>query len=138
MNRSKSIGADNLRKAGIRQYESPYIFQGEVIGFPFSLADLVSAKMDFLIPEKMGIYHLFLAGRVVYIGMSKSLKSRLLYHLNDKLMYFDSVLWFCTEDLGLDDDKCPLKKTLELEANMIKMVMPPLNTQHFVKNSTMS
>lgn len=123
----RGVGVNLLENMGIRVYKRPFLCNGIEIGYPFNLNDLVKKGLSDLIPESLGIYHLFYEGRLVYIGMSKKIKGRLLYHLKSKDMVFDSVLWFCTRNLCKEN---PIKKTLDIEAKMIKYHKPNLNTQY--------
>lgn len=115
------IGSSIMK--GIKHASNPFVYNGEVIGLPFNLQQTIDKFGKEIIPSKMGLYHLFLDDRLVYIGMSKNLKGRLLYHLKDQDMVFDNVLWFVSDEIGLD-----LEETLTKEKWMIKYHKPPLNT----------
>jgi hypothetical protein len=104
----------------IPHYKEPYIYKGFTIGYPFDLTVALSSWGKDIIPSEQGIYHLFYKGNLVYIGMSKSLRGRLLYHVNDVDKVFDAVLWFTMKDKSLED-------ILTIETNMIKKFTPALN-----------
>ena len=118
------IGEDLLE--GISK-AAPFVFNGERIGVPFNLQQLVDAYGKEIIPDQLGIYHLFFEDQLVYIGMSKSIRGRLRMHLKDKDMPFNNVLWFCSKNYpgGLT-----IKQTLTIEYNMIKKFKPVLNSMH--------
>lgn len=102
-----------------------FVYDGIKVGTPFDLEQAVAVYGRDVIPNKLGIYHLFLEDRLVYIGMSKNLQGRLMYHLKDKSMIFNYCLWFCADVFGYT-----LEDVLRLERNMIKTHCPPLNTQY--------
>lgn len=106
--------------------DEPFTYKDRVIGYPFDLHSLVSTYGKEIIPDKLGIYHLFLDERLIYIGMSKNLKERLLYHLNSNDMPFNYCLWFVLEEMSL-------KRVLLIEKRLIKSHKPSLNTMHFSK-----
>ena len=112
----------NLQIKHIPRYKEPFRHKGVDIGYPFDLHAAVDRLGSAIIPEVMGIYHLFYKGRLVYIGMSRNLRGRLLYHIKDPEKVFDAVLFFNAEDKSLE-------KVLEIEANMIRHFVPPLNTE---------
>src|SRR5690606_3034578 len=91
------VGYDFLKQNRIRTASNPFKFKGDVIGWPFSLGDLINADLKRIIPEEVGIYHLFKDDILVYIGMSKNIKKRILGHFRQKEMDFDNVLWFCSK-----------------------------------------
>jgi hypothetical protein len=107
--------------ARVPHYKKPYVYEGMTIGYPFDLQVALSLFGKEIIPDTIGIYHLFYQGNLVYIGMSKNLRSRLLYHLKDREKVFDGVLWFKTGDRFLE-------RVLRIEAKMIKKFVPSLNT----------
>ena len=107
----------------IRRSPTPYIYNGEMIGHPFNLKDAISFFGKNVIPETQGIYHLFYRDMLVYVGMSKSLKGRLVQHLKDEGKVFDNVLWFELPDKTIEE-------ILNLEYNMIKKFKPSLNLTH--------
>ena len=106
----------------VPHYREPHIYRDQVIGYPFNLQIAVDTFGKEVIPESQGIYHLFYKGRLVYIGMTKNLRGRLLYHLKDPEKVFDGVLFF-----NMDDR--PLENVLTIEANMIRHFVPPLNIE---------
>jgi hypothetical protein len=114
----------------VRQASKPYFSDGMKIGHPFNLSDAVNELGKEIIPDELGIYHLFLDDHLVYVGMSKNLRERLLYHLKDDEMPFDNVLWFCGNDFK---DKT-IKDVLQIEKNLIKRLRPPLNMRHYSTN----
>lgn len=122
MEKEKYIGDRYMKD--IRSSKNPYIHNGIEIGLPFNLGDVVRKFGKEIIPKELGIYHLFYKEQLVYIGMSKNLRGRLLYHLRDNDMCFDNCLWFCTGTFGYD-----IKDTLKIENAMIKKFKPALNTQ---------
>ena len=114
------IGEDLLE--GISK-AAPFVVDGETIGVPFNLQQVVDAYGKEMIPDQLGIYHLFFEDQLVYVGMSKSIRGRLRMHLKDKDMPFNNVLWFCSGDLTI-------KQTLTIEYKMIKKFKPVLNSMH--------
>jgi hypothetical protein len=120
------IGQATLKQMGVRYSETPYLFNGEVVGFPFNLDDLVNQFGKDLIPEKLGIYHLFYNERLIYIGMSTKLRSRLLGHLKRKLIPFNYVLWFCADQWKYD---ATVNDVLDIEMRMIQHHIPPFNSR---------
>lgn len=105
---------------GIRRMKKPFIVDGVVIGLPFDLSQVVSKYGRSIIPDELGIYHLFYDDTLVYIGMSKSLRGRLLGHLTDDDMPFHFVLWFCGNGKSV-------REILDIERKMIKRFKPELN-----------
>jgi hypothetical protein len=110
---------------GIPLYKEPFTHNGLEIGRPYCLASLLGTFGMQALPPKVGIYHLFFEGRLVYIGMSKNLRKRLVYHFKDKDMIFDGVLHFV-----LEEPEYSLEDVLRYESKMIKVHKPPLNTQN--------
>ena len=108
----------NLRRA-----PTPYIYNGEMIGHPFNLEDVLNFFGEDAIPETQGIYHLFYKDMLVYIGMTKRIRGRLIQHLRDEGKVFHNVLWFEMEDKTIE-------QILETEYNMIKKFKPSLNLTH--------
>lgn len=106
----------------IPHYKEPFKHNEVVIGYPFNLHIAVDRFGAEIIPDVMGIYHLFYKGRLVYIGMSRNLRGRLLYHLKDPEKVFDGILFFNLEDRSLE-------RVLTIEANMIRHYIPPLNIE---------
>jgi excinuclease UvrABC nuclease subunit len=111
----------------IDKAENPYIVDGDIIGLPFNLQMLVNKYGKKAIPDCLGIYHLFYNDQLVYIGMSKNIRGRLLCHLKDKDMPFNNVLWFCA---CLSDSMKTIEDVLRIEHNMIKRFKPALNSVH--------
>jgi len=111
----------------IDKAENPYIVDGVVIGLPFNLQMLVNKWGKKMIPDCLGIYHLFYNDQLVYIGMSKNLRGRLITHLKDKDMPFNNVLWFC---MDMYTENPTIEETLRIEHNMIKRFKPALNSKH--------
>ena len=110
------------------ELSSPYVVDGNVIGHPFNLEQVIARFGKEIIPDELGIYHLFYKDQLVYIGMSKSIRGRLRQHLKDKDMPFTNVLWFCSSmmrDGGID-----IAETLDIEYKMIKKFKPVLNSMH--------
>ena len=104
-----------------------YMHEGEKIGKPLNLSDAVNVFGKKIIPDALGIYHLFLNNQLVYIGMSKNLRDRLLQHLRNEEMNFDNCLWFCAHHWN---ENATIEDVLNIERNMIKKFKPLLNTQH--------
>jgi hypothetical protein len=98
----------------------PYVRNGEIVGYPFNLNDAIAAFGREIIPDVQGIYHLFYKDMLVYVGMSKNLRGRLLQHLKDKSKVFQNVLWFCCKEEGIEE-------ILEYEYKIIKKLKPSLN-----------
>ena len=101
----------------------PFIVNEQVIGYPFNLKTFIKCFEKYFIPDCLGIYHLFNDDKLVYIGMSKNIRKRLIEHLRDDAKVFNNVLWFCTGERTID-------KVFEIERNMIKYHNPILNIQH--------
>lgn len=104
----------------IPKYKDSFIYKNMHIGHPFCLVTAVKVFGKEIIPDTLGIYHLFYKGNLVYIGMSQNLRGRLLYHLKDPCKIFDGVLIFEAKHKTLKD-------ILNIEANMIKEFSPSLN-----------
>lgn len=109
------------------EMSNDFIVDGKVIGKPFNLQMVLSRFGKEIIPNCLGIYHLFYKDQLIYIGMSKNIRGRLLQHLKDKDMPFNSCLWFCAhmwrEDATIED-------VLRIEYKMIKKFKPVLNSVH--------
>lgn len=99
-------------------FEAP---NGDKIGRPFCLKTMVELYGREVIPDDLGWYHLFYEGRLVYIGMSKNLRGRLMYHLKNPDMIFDAVLYF--PSCGT----LTLEQVLKIETKLIKHFKPSLN-----------
>jgi hypothetical protein len=117
------IGHD-LIDGRIETSPHPFIVDGVTIGLPFNLAQLINLYGKEIIPNKLGIYHLFYNEKLVYIGMSRKIRGRLLSHLKDKKMPFNNVLWFCASMAG---PEYTIEKIMQIEYNMIKRFKPSLN-----------
>jgi hypothetical protein len=120
----KYIGMDLLR--GVDTCENPFVVDGVEIGLPFNLSQYVNKYGKNSIPDRLGIYHLFFHDQLVYIGMSKSIKGRLIQHLRDKDMPFHNVLWFCASRIGKN---ATIEDVLTVEYNLIKKFKPVLNSR---------
>ena len=107
--------------------ETPYMYNGEIIGYPFNLEKFIKKFGKDFIPNKLGIYHLFYHDHLVYVGMSKNIKTRLLQHLKDKDMPFHNVMWFMAEYIT---ENATIEEVLEVEYNMIKTFKPSLNLMY--------
>jgi excinuclease UvrABC nuclease subunit len=107
----------------IPKYKEPFVDDGIIIGYPFCLTSAISSFGKEVIPDRLGIYHLFFKGNLVYIGMSQNLRGRLLYHLKHRYKVFDGVLFF-------ESNGFTLEEILTIEANMIKKFTPSLNISH--------
>jgi hypothetical protein len=118
------IGLEYLKEV---KTTNPFIVDGVVIGIPFDLKELISKYGKEIIPNELGIYHLFYKDQLVYIGMSRKLRGRLLCHLKDNDMPFNNVLWFCA---SLLENKASVEDILILEHNLIKKFKPVLNSVH--------
>lgn len=101
--------------------------EGKKIGRPFNLSDAVNVFGKKIIPDVLGIYHLFFNNQLVYIGMSKNLRDRLLQHLRNEEMHFDNCLWFCAHHWNVN---ATIEDVLKIERNMIIKFKPSLNVQH--------
>ena len=112
----------------VRVSEKPFIFNSNVIGYPFNLVDLVYSVGKEFIPDGLGIYHLFYKDKLVYIGMARNVRTRLIQHLKCSDMVFDNVLWFMTPYLTVE-------QVLQKESTLIRIHNPPLNISQFYKNS---
>ena len=110
------------------ELSSPFVVDGQVIGYPFNLEQVVNRFGKEIIPDELGIYQLFYNDQLVYVGMSKSIRGRLRQHLKDEDMPFNNVLWFCSSIFK--DGGASIKETLELEYRMIKRFKPVLNSMH--------
>jgi excinuclease UvrABC nuclease subunit len=119
----KYIGQEYLEN--IDKAENPFVVDGVIIGLPFNLQMVVNKYGKTIVPNCLGIYHLFYNDQLVYIGMSKNLRGRLLCHLKDKDMPFNNVLWFCMDILR---ENPSIEETLRIEHNMIKRFKPALNS----------
>jgi hypothetical protein len=111
---------DKKRIDSIRFCPEPFVFKDKVIGHAFNLEDAIAAFGREVIPDVQGIYHLFYKDMLVYVGMSKNLRGRLVQHLKDESKVFHNVLWFCCENKTIDE-------VLEYEYNIIKKFKPSLN-----------
>jgi predicted GIY-YIG superfamily endonuclease len=114
---------DRMNIDSIKFCSEPYMHNGEIIGYPFNLIDAIAAFGKEIIPDVQGIYHLFYKDMLVYVGMSKNLRGRLLQHMKDESKVFQNVLWFCCEKEGIAE-------ILEYEYKMIKKFKPSLNVIH--------
>lgn len=127
------VGQESLN--GISYSECPFVHNNELIGYPFNLKEAVSVYGRDVVPDKPGIYHLFYNELLVYVGMSKSLRDRLMCHLKDDDMPFNNVLWFCDERFVKEDGSPNVQKLMEIEYKIIKMYKPSLNTQYLHSKS---
>jgi hypothetical protein len=116
------IGDDLLKTV---DRSSPFVVDGVTIGQPFNLEQVLSLYGKEIIPDELGIYHLFYHDQLIYVGMSKSIRGRLRQHLKDEDMPFNNVLWFCATTWK---DDASIKDVLELEYKMIKKYKPVLNS----------
>jgi len=106
----------------VPHYKEQFVVNGVEIGRPFDLTTAVRTFGKDVIPDVQGIYHLFYKGRIVYVGMSKNLRGRLLYHIKDPDKVFDAVLWFDMQDYSIE-------QVLNYERKMIMHHVPPLNIE---------
>jgi excinuclease UvrABC nuclease subunit len=118
------VGAEYLQ--GIDK-GAEFVVDGVVIGLPFNLAQVVDRFGKEIIPNSLGIYHLFYHDQLVYIGMSKSIRGRLLQHLKDKDMPFNNCLWFVAHCWKED---ATIEEVLGIEYRMIKKFKPVLNSMY--------
>jgi len=116
------IGESILK--GIKK-SKPFVVDGEEIGTPFNLAQTVAKYGNEIVPDELGIFHLFYEDQLVYVGMSKSIRGRLKQHLKDDDMPFNNVLWFCAESFKKG---ATIADVLKLEYKMIKKFKPVLNS----------
>jgi excinuclease UvrABC nuclease subunit len=119
------IGQDILKDIPIS--DIPFVVDVNIIGYPFSLSDLINQYGKEIIPDCLGIYHLFYYDQLVYVGMSKNLRGRLLCHLRDADMVFHNVLWFCA---NMWKENATIEDVLRIEHKMIKKYKPVLNSVH--------
>lgn len=119
------IGFEYL--SGCKIAKDPFVVDGVTIGMPFNLEDIYNKFGKGIIPDCLGIYHLFMGNKLVYVGMSTSIRKRLMCHLRENLDLFDNCLWFCT---AIIDRYNSIEHTRLLEAQMIKKFKPELNIQH--------
>jgi excinuclease UvrABC nuclease subunit len=111
----------------VPHYETPLIHDGEIVGYPYCIETAVRIFGKEVITEHQGIYQLFYKHSIVYVGMSKNLRKRILYHIQDQDKIFDAVLIYPMPDT-------PLKIILDIEAEMIKKYTPSLNVSYLCKN----
>jgi excinuclease UvrABC nuclease subunit len=111
----------------IQHASEPFTVDGRTIGLPFNLEQAVTKFGYEIIPDELGIYHLFYENQLVYIGMSKRMRGRLKTHLKDKNMPFNNVLWFCASEMSGD---VTVEDIMRIEHKMIKKFMPALNLEH--------
>jgi len=121
------IANNFLKRRNIRQANTPFVVDGKVIGLPFNLQDVINNIGKKIIPDKLGIYHLFQDDRLVYIGMSKNVRNRLLGHLIDDDMPFNNCLWFISSEFTKERT---VKEIFNIERNMIKRFRPIFNIQY--------
>jgi excinuclease UvrABC nuclease subunit len=111
----------------IKTRKIPFISDNQIIGMPFNLESLILNYGKQLIPSNLGIYHLFYEDQLIYIGMSKNIRGRLLQHLKDKDMPFNYCLWFVAERWK---ENATISDVLKIEYKMIKKYKPILNSIH--------
>jgi hypothetical protein len=121
----KYVGENYMKS--VSKSETPFIVNGVVVGHPFNLQEAINIFGKDVIPPTLGVYHLFYQDQLVYIGMSKNLKGRLLCHLKDNDMEFNNVLWFCA---SLWKKDATISDVLKIEHKMIKKYKPALNSVH--------
>ena len=109
------------------EMSNDFIVDGVIIGKPFNLLMVINRFGKEIIPNCLGIYHLFYKDQLVYVGMSKNIRGRLLQHLKDKDMPFNNCLWFCAENIC---ESANIEDVLRLEYKMIKKFKPVLNSTH--------
>jgi predicted GIY-YIG superfamily endonuclease len=104
---------------------------GEPMCQPFALSGLLYYFDKEIIPDCMGVYWLVKNDRIVYIGMARNLRKRLLYHYKNKhketAIAFDSVSWFPS---WMHAEEETVEQTLKLEKVMIQHHIPALNMKH--------
>jgi len=133
---TKTIGFEPFQTPGGKNFigeeyligiemSNPFIVDGVVIGKPFNLQMVIDRFGKQIIPNCLGIYHLFYNDQLVYVGMSKKIKGRLLQHLKDKDMPFNNCLWFCAH---MWKKNATVKDILRIEYLMIKKYKPVLNS----------
>lgn len=124
------IGAELLKDISCANY--PFTHNNKFIAWPFNLKECVLKYGREIIPNSLGLYHLFDGADLVYIGMSKNLRTRLLYHLSDVNMPFDNVIWF---PVNLFLPGSTISDVLKIEKRLIKMHRPSLNLRHITSNA---
>lgn len=105
----------------IPHYKDYFEHNGTKIGRPFCLKTIIELYGKESINDDLGWYHLFYQGRLVYIGMSRNLRGRLLYHLKNKDMIFDAILIFYS------NGTLNVEQVLMIETKLIKHFKPSLN-----------
>lgn len=131
MNKTDFVGGEYLTE--IETAPEPYYHRGDLIGLPFNLKQMVSKYGKEIIPAELGLYHLFYNEMLVYIGISKNIRGRLLQHMKNPDMTFNNVLWFCGKDWKPD---ATMKDMIEIEYRMIKEMQPPLNQIYLHRKTT--
>ena len=119
----RDIGLDALKSFNIDVSPTQFIVDDIIVGTPFNLQQTIGVFGKDVIPDVIGIYHLFYYDQLIYVGMSKSIRGRLLCHLKDNDMPFNYVLWFPMKG-------CTVSEVLEKEYTMIKRFKPVLNVTH--------
>ena len=95
----------------------------EAVAYPICLKSLITCLGKDFVPEIIGVYYLYLDKRIVYIGMSKNVRQRVLYHLKANQIPFTHIVWF---PLNTIED------ALSFEFKAIKYYKPPLNTVYLM------
>ena len=121
---AKSTGKFIGEEYGLATYENPFIVDGIEIGYPFNIRKAVDRFGKDIIPDCLGIYHLFFDEQLVYIGMSKNLRARLLCHISDEDKVFTHVLWFCADKWK---PNATIADVMHIERVMIRKMKPVLN-----------
>ena len=106
----------------LKHYKTVFICGGVEIGYPLYYDYIIKSKKVH-IPQKMGLYHLFFKGMLVYIGFSRNIKKRLNQHHTDKYIDFDAVLWFT-------DNEKSLRDWLDFERDLIQYWKPSFNKNY--------
>lgn len=104
-----------------------FSYKGQEIGRPIYVEPFISRCGNECIKEELGFYHLFYKDRLVYIGMSRNLRGRIMYHYKNPEMIFDAMLIFYTPELNI-------KQVLIIESKLIKHFEPPLNISCLTRN----
>jgi predicted GIY-YIG superfamily endonuclease len=130
MKEQETIETENfIGESLIKEFcrKNPFVVEDKIIGYPFNINELIKKYDKYLIPDDLGIYHLFYNDQLIYIGMSKSIRGRLLQHLKDDDMPFNYCLWFVA---SYYKENATIKDVLEIEYKLIKKFKPVLNSKY--------
>lgn len=101
-----------------------YSHEGELIGYPFNINDIMSRDLCRCIPKLAGLYHLFdYFGNLIYIGISDNIHRRIKEHFIDETMDFTYLLYFIPKNKSYQELR-------NIERNAIKIYKPIMNIQY--------